>query len=135
MLSIASARIPLIIATLGIAGCASLRGQNDLPKTPVQVEIHNDITRPIPFMVYAVKHNGIRTQLGSVPPGTERTFMFTPSTFSESYRLVAVGPSGRQFRSQVFTVGSEMTGHIIWMMSANIVGFQTIEPDPNDTLP
>ena len=129
MFSRASLTAASIAAMLGLAGCASLRGRTEGPTVPVAVDVQNNLALPTDLTVYAVTRSGARTLLGSVPPASTKTFTFKPVSFSEPYRFLATRPLRRAIASQVFTVGSDMTGRIIWTLSPNIVGFEEVDTD------
>ncbi len=131
----AAARTALVIAaaagSLGLlSGCASTSGgRTEGPTVPIDLVVQNNLLRPTDLTIYAVTWDGHRTLLGSVPPRTTRTFSFKPVSFAERYRILATRITGRDIRSQVFTVGSDMTGQITWTMIPNIVGFKGTDPD------
>ena len=125
----ASLRATALVAVIGLAGCASLRGRTEGPTVPVAVEVQNNLPLPTDLTVYAVTRSGARTLLGDVPPASTRSFTFKPLSFSEPYRLLATRPLRRAITSQVFTVGSDMTGRVIWTLSPNIVGFEEVDTD------
>ncbi len=117
------------LAVVGVAGCASLPGRTEGPTVPITVEVRNNLALPTDLTVYAVTRSGARTLLGSVPPASTKSFTFKPVSFSEPYRLLATRALRRAIASQVFTVGSDMTGRIVWTMSPNIVGFEQVDTD------
>ena len=49
--------------------------------------------------------------------------------------LVATRAGGRDILSQSFTVGSDMTGAIVWTLVPNIVGFENVDADTTGTPP
>jgi hypothetical protein len=119
----------VLAASVGLPGCASLRGRTEGPTVPIAVEVQNNLALPTDLTIYAVTRSGARTLLGDVPPASTKSFTFKPVSFSEPYRLLATRPLHRTIASQVFTVGSDMTGRIIWTMSPNIVGFEEVDTD------
>jgi hypothetical protein len=121
--------VVLATAVLGAGACASLPGRTEGPTVPVAVEVENNLAIPTDLTVYAVTRSGARTLLGGVPPAATKSFTFKPVSFSEPYRLLATRPLHRTIASQVFTVGSDMTGRIIWTLSPNIVGFEEVDTD------
>ena len=100
---------------------------------PVQLVVNNNLLRPTDLTIYTVDWDGQRRLLGSVPPRTIRDFSFTPISYTEQYRFLATRITGRDIRSQVFTIGSEMTGQITWTMIPNLVGFRGTDPDTTGT--
>lgn len=129
MFSRASLRPAVLVAIFCVAGCAATRGRTEGPTVPISLEVQNNLPLPADLTIYAVSRSGTRTLLGDVPPAATRSFTFKPLSFSEPYRLQANRPLRRPIRSQVFTVGSDMTGKIIWTLSPNIVGFEEVESD------
>lgn len=125
----ASLRAAALAAAIGLVGCASLRGRTEGPTVPITLEVQNNLALPTDLTVYAVTQSGTRTLLGDVPPASTKSFTFKPVSFSEPYRLLATRPLRRGISSQVFTVGSDMTGKIIWTLSPNIVGFEEVDTD------
>ena len=125
----ASLRAIALAAVVAVAGCASLRGRTEGPTVPVIVQVQNNLPLPTDLTIYTVTRSGARTLLGSVPPAATRSFTFKPVSFSEPYRLLATRPLRRAIMSEVFTVGSDMTGRIIWTMSPNIIGFEDVDTD------
>lgn len=111
------------------AACRSFNNGNDQPLHPLTIEVKNNLTEPTQITVYILSEGGYRQILGDVGPSDSRTFAFTPRSYTETYRLVAQIPLARPFRSQPFTVGSEMTGWIQWTMIPNIIGFWDREED------
>jgi hypothetical protein len=121
--------VALAAAVIGVAACATLRGRTEGPTVPVAIEVQNNLSIPTDLTVYAVTRSGARTLLGGVPPAATKTFTFKPVSFSEPYRLLATRSLRRAIESQVFIVGSDMTGRIIWILSPNIVGFEDVDTD------
>ena len=99
------------------------------PPVPVQLVVNNNLLRPTDLTIYTVTFGGQRRLLGSVPPRTTREFSFTPVSYSAQYRLLATRITGRDVTSQVFSIGSEMTGQITWTMLPNLVAFRGTDPD------
>ena len=129
MFSRASLTLTALVAIGCMAGCASARGRTEGPTVPISVEVQNNLPLPTDLTIYAVSRSGTRTLLGDVPPASTKSFTFKPLSFSEPYRFQANRPLRRPIRSEVFTVGSDMTGRIIWTLSPNIVGFEEIDSD------
>lgn len=129
MFARASTSAAALAVAIGLAGCASPRGRTEGRPVPVDIEVRNNLALPTDLTVFAVTRSGVRTLLGTVPPASTKNFRFTPISFSEPYRLLATRPLRRQIRSEVFTVGSDMTGRIIWTMSPNLIGFEDIDTD------
>ncbi|MEO7042955.1 MAG: hypothetical protein ABI035_11895 [Gemmatimonadaceae bacterium] len=129
------------MAAVAVAGAlttacapANVHGPQGKP-VPVQLVVNNNLLRPTDLTIYTVDWDGQRQLLGSVPPRTTRDFSFTPVSYSEQYRFLATRITGRDIRSQVFTIGSEMTGQINWTMLPNLVGFRGTDPDTTGTTP
>jgi len=118
-----------MVLAMTLAGCSGLSNRNDQPMHPLTIEVKNNLTMPTQITVYIISEGGFRQVLGDIGPSDSRTFAFTPRSYSETYRLVAQIPLSRPFRSQPFTVGSEMTGWIQWTMIPNIIGFWDREED------
>lgn len=129
MYSQAYRRTAVAALIAALSACATLRGRTEGPTVPIDLEIQNNLNLPSDLTIYAVSRSGARTLIGSVPPATTTSFRFKPVSFSEPYRLLANRALARPIRSQVFTVGSDMTGRIIWMLSPNIIGFEDVESD------
>ena len=108
---------------------------NEVAPVPVQLVVDNNLFGPTDLTIYTVTFGGQRQLLGSVPPRTTRDFRFTPVSYSTQYRLLATRPMRRDIRSQVFTIGSEMTGQVIWTMQPNLIGFRGTDPDTTGTNP
>ena len=126
----------IAVSVLNPAACASATGgRTEGPTNPVDLVVNNNLLRPTDLTIYAVTWDGHRSLLGSVPPREIRTFSFKPVSFTEQYRLLATRITGRDIRSQVFSVGSDMTGQITWTMIPNIVGFKGVDPDSSGTSP
>jgi hypothetical protein len=124
-----------ILSAAILVSCASAGGRTEGPTVPVDVVVNNNLTIPADLTVYAVTRGGNRTLLGGVLPQKTATFTFKPVSFSEPYRLLATRARGRDIRSQMFTVISDMTGKIIWTLVPNIVGFEDVETDSAGTSP
>ena len=122
--------VPFAVLTLAatLLGCASAAGRTPQARPhPVDVEVRNNLLLPTDLTVYVLRDYGAgRTLLGSVSPGRTQTLRFTPVTYTEVYRLYANPTGGRPIRSQPFTIGSDMTGRIVWTLVPNIVGFEDV---------
>lgn len=117
-----------ITASITLASCTSARGRaNSVPPHPVDVEINNNLSLPTDLTVYLAGQDEGRRILGSVPPGKTKTLQFTPSSYSEPYRLIATRALHRDVVSQPFTIGSGMTGRLIWTLVPNIIGFEDVD--------
>ena len=128
------ALLGLIAATTTILpGCASVHGRTEGPTLPIDLEIHNNLLLPTDLTIFAVTESRTRTLLGSVPPASTRTLRFKPVSFSERYRLVARRAGARDIVSEPFSVGSDMTGAIVWTLVPNIIGFENIDTDSTTT--
>lgn len=116
------------MTTITLAGCASARARaNSGPPHPVDVEVNNNLALPTDLTVYLAGLDEGRRILGSVPPGKTKTLRFTPSSYSQPYRLIATQPLRRDVVSQPFTVGSGMTGRLVWTLVPNIIGFEDVD--------
>lgn len=105
-----------------LAACAA--GQRDRPSTMPQpnsifVAVQNNLVPPTALTVYLVSAEGRRNVLGSVSPGSSRTFEFEPPRSSEEYVLQAETAEGRDLQSNRFTLapGDEVS----WSVRTNIV--------------
>jgi hypothetical protein len=128
-------RLGLALVTAAtLAGCASARNRTEGPTLPIDLEIHNNLPLPTDLTIYAVSSAGIRSLLGSVPPATTRTLRFKPVSFSERDRLLATRAGERDVVSEPFSVGSDMTGAIVWTLVPNIVGFEEVESDTSSNM-
>ena len=123
----------VIAAAVVIPGCASIHGRTEGPTLPIDLEIHNNLLLPTDLTIYAVTEARTRTLLGSVPPASTRTLRFKPVTFTERYRLVAKRAGARDIVSEPFSVGSDMTGAIVWTLVPNIIGFENVDTDSTTT--
>lgn len=114
-----------------LVGCRSARAPTDSGQPhAVNVEVHNNLALPTDITIFVAGQDEGRRILGDVPPGQTKTLQFTPSSYSEPYRFLATRALRRDVVSQPFTVGSGMTGLLVWTLVPNIVGFQDIEmPD------
>ena len=122
------------VAVAATTACTPANVQRPEGKpVPVQLVVNNNLLRPTDLTIYTVDWDGQRRLLGSVPPRTIRDFSFTPVSYSEQYRFLATRITGRDIRSQVFTIGSEMTGQITWTMIPNLVAFRGTDPDTTST--
>jgi len=126
------------VAIAAAAGTACTPASVNRPEgkpVPVQLTVNNNLLRATDLTIYTVDWAGQRKLLGSVPPRTTRDFTFTPASYSEQYRFLATRITGRDIRSQVFSIGSEMTGQVTWSMIPNLVGFRGTDPDTTSTTP
>jgi hypothetical protein len=117
-----------ITAFLAFAFSCASTGRNESTPGPVKIEVNNNLRTPIDVTVF-IASAGTRQILGLVGPSATKTFVFTPRSYNETYRLVGEIPLSRPIRSQPFIVGSEMTGIITWTLVPNIVGFWEAEED------
>jgi hypothetical protein len=129
-------RAAIAVSVLSALGCASAKrkGNDDYKPHPVGVEITNNLAVPTEVTVYVVQgaSGGARQMLGTVPGTEVKTFVFTPITFSQEYRLVAERPLERPVYSQPFRVGSPDTGLLEWSLLENIIAFRDL---PEDSIP
>lgn len=122
-----------LAAAIVISACAPHSGgRNARPIRAVAVEVQNNLPLPAPLTIYATNGYAGRVLLGNATSTGTTTLAFTPASYSDTYRLIATRPLGRNVISQPFTVGSEMTGRIVWTLVPNIVGF--LEVDQTDTV-
>lgn len=122
-----------IVICACISACTPNRGgRNVRPVKAVAVEIQNNLSLPTALTIYATNGYAGRVLLGNAASAGTTTLAFTPAAYSETYRLVATRPLGRNIVSQPFTVGSEMTGRIVWTLVPNIIGF--LDVDETDTV-
>jgi hypothetical protein len=114
-----------VAAALTLLACASGSGRSaEGTPHPVDIEVRNNLLVPTDLTVYAVRSTGGGAMLlGSILPAKTQTLRFTPSAYTDSYRLYARLPNGRAIRSESFIVGSDMTGTIVWTLVPNILGF------------
>gem|GEM_PF-1185639 len=124
-----------VAAGAGTACAPSNVNTSEAAPVPVQLVVNNNLLRLTSLTIYTVTWDGVRRLLGSVPPRTTREFSFTPVSYSASYRLLATRMGGRDIRSEVFTIGPDMTGQITWTMIPNLVGFRGTDPDTTGTNP
>lgn len=126
------ALVPVTLtAALAISACIPRRGaRNAQPIRPIEVEIVNNLPLPTALTIYSETSNGARAILGNVLPAKTATLTFTPVAYYEPYQLIATRPQRGNIVSQSFTVGSAMTGRIVWTLVPNIIGFQDMDqPD------
>jgi hypothetical protein len=110
-----------------LSACASggKHPGSDQDVHPVAIEIDNNLTVPTEVMIY-MDQSGIRQALGSVPGGKDKTFKFTPASFGQPYRLVAVAQLAPPYRSHEFTFSGPETGTVLWNLQADIVSFYDV---------
>jgi hypothetical protein len=125
-----------VAATMMAAlGCASAKNKanDDYRPHPVGVEITNNLAVPTEVTVYVVQGGGGSRQMLGTVPGTEtKTFVFTPITLSQEYRLIAERQLERPVYSQPFRIGSPETGLLEWALLENIIAFRDM---PEDSIP
>ena len=113
--------------TVAAGGCASggKHPNSDEDIHPIAIEIDNNLTVPTELMIY-LEEGGVRRQLGSVPGAKNKTFQFTPNSYSDQYRLIGRAQLEGFIRSQQFTIGGSEMGTVVWNLQANILGFYDV---------
>jgi hypothetical protein len=96
---------------------------------PIDLIVNNNLLLDRDITVYAIRWDGKRSLIGSVPPRATRTFSFQPEAYSGRYYLIAQRVRGRDIRSESFSILPDMDGTITWSMIPNLLGFQGPAPD------
>ena len=121
-------RLAVVGAALGLAmayACATghARRGEESPHD-VNVEVQNDLTIPAVISAYVAEGEGLRRLLGEVGGGEVKTFSFRPASFGQQYRLIAYRQLARPIYSVPFTIGSPVTGTVVWSVYTGIVTFR-----------
>ncbi len=121
-------RVAALGSALGLAlayACATSHARRgEEPPHDVNVEVQNDLTIPTVITAYVAEGEGIRRMLGEVGGGEVKTFTFRPSAFGQQYRLIAYRQLARPIYSVPFTIGSPITGTVVWSVYTGIVTFR-----------
>lgn len=122
------AAVSALVATVGLAGCAS--GHPNMGDRVQQRVVHltNDLAPPADVTVYAVTPDGIRRLLGDVPPNDHRVLRIPNDVAAgSSFHLVADRGLGRGVISQPVT---STTGDLIidWDLQTNAMWFPEAAP-------
>jgi hypothetical protein len=113
----------LALAVVSAGACASGGGpaeDGEPGADGFRVQIENDAVPPTALVVWIVPRTGPREMLGTVDPGTNRTFGVEARLAPDRYRLVAETTAGAEIVSRPFTVTDDVSG-LTWDLGVNSV--------------